>query len=43
MKNQNRCIYSGELTTNKKVILEKYVVEYLKKLGYLVSNSNGEW
>jgi len=38
MKNQNRCVYSGEVTTNKKVILEKYVVEYLKKLNYAVSN-----
>lgn len=36
-KNKIRCNYSGHLVGNKKVILEKYVLDYIRQLGYMVS------
>jgi hypothetical protein len=37
--NKNQiCSYSGEKTDNKEVILTKYAIDYVRKMGYLVTN-----
>ena len=39
MLNQKiRCAYSDKVIGNRKAVLVEYVVEYLKKMGYIVSN-----
>lgn len=38
MRNQNRCEFSGKLIRNKPAVLVEYVIDYVRKLGYLVSN-----
>lgn len=43
VNSQNRCEFSGEAIGKKPAVLVKNVIEYVKKMGYLVSNIKFLW
>lgn len=38
MNGKKRCSYSNKLVGNKEVILLEYAIDYVRKMGYIVSN-----